>query len=278
MAVITISRELGSQGSLVARELATTLGVDWVDAAMLARAIDVAAMADTSMVDRERLLSKPDADATLVERVAKLILVGHPAFGLKTKLDDEAYFQLAKESIRALADQGDIVIIGRGGNLALADRPEVLKIQLVAPVEVRVAEVAERETLSESEAQRRIRESDRQRCAFIKQAFGVDWDNPLLYDLVINTAGLDLAGVVSIIVCAAGFKAAGKPTLAKIDDLRDLISREYYTVDEISSLLGLSKDLIRHAVFYGDLPAIRAGATIYRISREDLLNWLAKLE
>lgn len=277
MPVITIARELGSKGTLISKEAAKVLGVSWIDGQILSEAIETASVADVGLEPRDALLQKPDESSTPGERVAKLILGSHSAFSLKARLDDGAYFDIVQETIQGLAKKGDLLIIGRGGNLALADFHHVLKVKIVAPNALRVKQVMKTENLSHSEATRRVQESDKERKAFVKEAYGADWEDPHLYDLVINTEELSAEIAVDLIVSVAESKAVKRPAHVPHKGIYETITKEDYRVEEISQLLGMGRDVIRHAIFAGNLPAVRAGSQIIYVKREDLLRWLSSL-
>ena len=76
----------------------------------------------------------------------------------------------------------------------------------MAPTERRVARLAKREGIASSEAQRRLEREDEQRREFLAQ-FGVDPDDPALYDLVVNTETLGPDAAVTIVIDALGARA-----------------------------------------------------------------------
>jgi cytidylate kinase len=89
--------------------------------------------------------------------------------------------------IRDISPEGDVVIVGRGGQVILQDAPRALHAQIVAPLEHRMAVLARREQISEEEATRVVRASDGARKDYLRKYHRVDWLDPTLYDVVINT-------------------------------------------------------------------------------------------
>lgn len=92
-----------------------------------------------------------------------------------------------------------VVIMGRWSTMLLKDVGHAVRIRVCAPLDVRAARVMERHSVDEREARRRIRHYDDGVRARIQQFFEVEWADPLLYDLTINTANVSLAGGVTLV-------------------------------------------------------------------------------
>jgi cytidylate kinase len=118
-------------------------------------------------------------------------------------LTDRQYGDLMYSIVRQLASQGDVLIVGRGGCLILADWPDTFHAQIVAPLEDRVERVMERENLNWKDALRRVQDSDAARSDYFQRHFKVSWLRSSLYDLVINTGKVHLDDAVSWIASAA---------------------------------------------------------------------------
>lgn len=88
--------------------------------------------------------------------------------------------------IRNLALEGNVVIMGRGGQVLLRDAPCALHVPIIAPFERRVFTLVEREGIEERDAWARLRASDRARMDYLRRYHGVDWLDPRLYDVAIN--------------------------------------------------------------------------------------------
>jgi cytidylate kinase len=97
------------------------------------------------------------------------------------------YVRMMEMVIRDLAREGNVVLVGRGGQAVLRDKPQALHVQIVAPFQQRVGTLVEREGIEEREASNRVRASDRARRDYLRRYHRVDWLDPTLYDLVINT-------------------------------------------------------------------------------------------
>jgi cytidylate kinase len=101
-----------------------------------------------------------------------------------------------------------VVIVGRGGQVLLAGKRDVLHIRVVAPLELRVAYVAHREGLSLEAARLRVQAKDRARTRYMQTQYHCQHEDPHLYDLVIDTAVLDLDSAVDLICLALERKAS----------------------------------------------------------------------
>jgi cytidylate kinase len=181
MGCITISRELGSLGTLIAREVADNLGYK-----MVWREVINEAAARTGA---------PDVALAMIDDLGLLGL--RPSAKMR-----RAYRDAVHRVIEELAEAGDVVIVGRAGQVILAGKPCVLHVRIIAPLDLRVQRLVERERIAAEAIHARIKESDRTRRTYLRQYYHVDWNDPELYDLVINTARC-LAPVAAELICHA---------------------------------------------------------------------------
>lgn len=104
--------------------------------------------------------------------------------------------------IYELASRGNAVILGRGSHVLLRPLTPALHIRVIASVEKRIRNLMERGYQREA-AVKILQKSDHERGAFVKFAFGVDWDNPELYDITLNMDNLSVGLAVDMIVSVA---------------------------------------------------------------------------
>ena len=104
--------------------------------------------------------------------------------------------------IRGLAQEGNVLIMGRGGQVVLRKHPSALHVQIVAPLAHRVQVVMASQGLSKREAQSRVRASDRARSDYLRRYYDVDWLDPTLYHLIINTGRIPISTAVELIIAA----------------------------------------------------------------------------
>jgi cytidylate kinase len=117
---------------------------------------------------------------------------------------------LVQKAIKEAYQYGNMLIIGRGGQMILRDYLGVLHIRIEAPLEYRIQRVNSR--LKEEQqayypqieirraAQDLIAERDADSASYIRRFYAADWDNPFLYHAVLNTAKLSTDQAARIIV------------------------------------------------------------------------------
>jgi cytidylate kinase len=182
MAVITLSREMGSRGDDIARAVAARLGLRLVGRELINRAAKEAGAPEVALAEIDEL-------------------------GLLGVKPSAAALRLYQEKVAAviheLAADGDVLLVGRGGQMLLADRPDVLHVRIIAPHALRLALVQERCRVPAEVAEARIDASDAARTGFLKRHFGVRGDEAYLYDLVINMTHMDVSAAVDLVCLAA---------------------------------------------------------------------------
>ena len=134
----------------------------------------------------------------LVEKAGLALAAASPEFGVSVPppADDRVLAEGVARVIASLATVGDYVILGRGGQAVLRDRPDACHLQLVADLEGRAQRVMDSQGLSWEEARERCRRVDADRAAYVRRFQGVDIADPLLYDAVFNTSRLGIEGTV----------------------------------------------------------------------------------
>jgi cytidylate kinase len=97
------------------------------------------------------------------------------------------FVQQTSETIFDLAEQGNVILIGRGANLITRNLPHVFHVRLVASLESRMEHFQKSHHLTPEMALRQIHTEDRGRKRYLKKYFAQNLENPLLYHLVLNT-------------------------------------------------------------------------------------------
>lgn len=201
MAVVTISRELGSEGTRIAEEVARALGAECVDKEVLAEMARQAGLpVEVIAQAEERLLSRP----TLVSQDMRSLFSKGQATR-SVPMDEATYLEQMSQAIRTLAERGNIVFLGRGAQLILQDRPDALHVHLYAPIEVRARRIQQRRGLPDLDtAIRIVQQADEQRRNWFRRFFsGADWKNPRYYHLMMDTGRIPPDLAASLIVQAA---------------------------------------------------------------------------
>jgi len=206
MSAVTISREYGSGGGEVARRLAARLGWHLVDHEVV---VEVAQVLNVSEKEAEAHDERTD---TLVARilsglgVVSSIVPATLPVGLD--MGQPGYDEARRTAVEGAARTGHAVIVGRGGQVLLASRRDVLHVRIIAPIEQRIAYVMQREGLDRAAAQHRIEGKDRDRANFLMSVHHKNPADARLYDLVVSTGVLDLNGIVDLVVLALERKAS----------------------------------------------------------------------
>ena len=222
MAVLTISGQIGSGAREIGRLTAEQLQADYVDQEILVEA------ARTLGVPVEAMVSHDERTAGLGERLANMlrrflersaaagaadpmlggggldVLLGRTyaeaaASEGAQEISDEQYITTLADIIRNVADHDNVLILGRGSQVILQDRPNAIHVLLVAPLEHRIALTAQREGLDEEAAAKRVQEGDKGRTSFHHKFFKVDVDDPALYHLTLNVGRLSPEATARII-------------------------------------------------------------------------------
>jgi CMP/dCMP kinase len=204
MPVITISRELGSEGTRIAEGVARHFATPCIDKEVLAEMARQAGVSVEVIAEaEEKLLARP---VGVSDEMRAFWSVRRSDGRILT----EAYFvQQLTGAFNLLAAADNVVFVGRGAQIILKDHPGALHVHLYAPVAIRTARIQQRRNLPTGEAaQQIVKAADDQRRNWFRRFFNnADWKNPKHYHLLIDTARIppDLAG--SLIVQAATVSA-----------------------------------------------------------------------
>ncbi len=206
MRAITISREYGSGGGEIAARMAHALGWKLVDHEVVTQ---IAQRLGVEVEDAEA--HDEQAESWVVHFLSTMQTVG-PMVALPSHMtyppDEVAYTKAVQEVVHGAVRAGQTVIVGRGAQLILADHRDVLHLRIVAPLEQRIKYVALRENLKREAAQQRIQQKDSQRRRYLWTTYRHMPDEAELYDLVLNTAVLDLDSCVQLAMQTLAAKAA----------------------------------------------------------------------
>jgi hypothetical protein len=163
----------------------------------------VDAIAEKANVRRELIESVDERDrATIQDAIGQWL---HPQ-----PIGTSGYLAHLREILLTLGHQGDVVIVGRGAQYVLPSQFG-LRVRMVAPVEVRVRRIANRENLSLKAAQVVVERSDRDRTKLASRQFGQNADDSLGQDVTINTAELTVEAATEVVVTALQQKLEVKP-------------------------------------------------------------------
>jgi cytidylate kinase len=135
------------------------------------------------------------------ERNVHWLLERMEAFSAIPYVSENAYVRRLIETLLTIGARGHAVIVGRGAPHALP-QTTTLRVRLVAEFEFRVRNVMAEMGLTHGEAARKVKAVERERRHFLKDHFHIDPEDPVNYDLLLNTTHIPVAGCVEIIEAA----------------------------------------------------------------------------
>jgi cytidylate kinase len=206
--VVCISAADGAGGEEIGRMVAERLGFRLVDEAIVARAASEAGVEPHVAADAERR-------TTFVRRMLDDLAPGGMAasasLGAFLPFTHDEASSVSVADLRALiraaveetAERGSAVILAHAASLALAGRPDTLRVRVTADEATRRRRVAAERRLDEQAAAKHIEESDAGRADYLRRFYGVDTEQPTHYDLVVNTDRLSADQVADLVAGTA---------------------------------------------------------------------------
>ena len=211
MPVITIGRQFGAGGATVGRMLADRLKIDFLESQIIDE------VARRLQLPKEEVEAEDEQPGSLLARL--LVALGSasteplipaeagaawtPPNAAPTFDTRKAVLQITQHVIEEAARGGNVVIVGRGGAYLLRDVPDSLHVFLRAAEAVRVKAIMARLGISsEDEARKRLKQSDENWTAYIRQVYGHDRIHPAHYDMVLDTGRLGYEGAVEAVLAA----------------------------------------------------------------------------
>ena len=206
MPVITIRGLYGSWAAEIGELIAHKLNIDSVDREIIAGVAERLRRPSTSIAEKE--MPPSTLLGRISEAMAQTACLGDGIYtGIysplcEIPLNDTNYLSGLEYVIKKLAASQAIVIRGRGSHFILKDLPGAFHVMIVAPIDVRLKRVMEGEKLNEKDARKEIARFDDGSREFIKRYFKANLEDPLNYDLVVNTGHFSIEDAASLIVDA----------------------------------------------------------------------------
>ena len=180
MPVIAMTREMGTPGREVAQRLADELGLK-----IVLHEVVEHDLADRLHVPESVVHHRFEGGATLLERL---------------QVGGKRLARYTAEEILELAQKGNVLIRGWGACVLLRGIPHVARVRVCAPMERREQSVMERRSLEDiNVARQELERNDAAHKQALQSAFGVEREDPLLYDLVLNTERISVETCVKLI-------------------------------------------------------------------------------
>jgi CMP/dCMP kinase len=183
--LLTVSREFGSGGGRIAKTVADWLGWKLLDSALI-EAIAREGQVDTKVVSHfdehvESWLSRMNRQAMRGAALAAGVVADE-----KSCFDPDVMTELTRQIVEQAYTDGSCVIVGRGAQCVLQRKPDVYHVYVYAPFRERVCRLRTRLEPG-ANIEQRIHDVDAGRAQYLQQRFGVTWNNPHLYDLMISS-------------------------------------------------------------------------------------------
>ena len=209
MPVVTIARLYGAGGDSVGKMVAARLKADFVGPELIDE------VAHRLELPKEEVAAADEQPGSFLNRLLIALAAASPEHAATSESPTwtppysdphsdprRAVLEFTQQVIREAAHSGNVVIVGRGGAYILAGLEGALHVFLRAGESERVKVVMEREQITQDEARRRMKRTDENRRAYIRQVYGHTWDLPGHYDLVLDTGRLGYDATVEAILAA----------------------------------------------------------------------------
>lgn len=186
--VITVCMEPGSGGRLIASEIAERLNFQLFDKNILVTMANTATVESSSLddIEQQRPSGIQDFITSLVDN--NYVFTGD-------------YVSFLKQEVEIIGKIGRGVIVGRGANFILPPKDR-FSIRVIAPLDIRIRNISFKHGVSLAEAKKRIRNREQRRRTFVRETFHEDIADVMHYDLIINTARMDLDTAVGSVIGA----------------------------------------------------------------------------
>jgi cytidylate kinase len=228
MPVITINGPIGCGAVTIGQMVSEQMNLNFVDRLFFTEAARIIGTPVGTLIAKEQRVDRfrdrlGRFVQTMLERSAMSGVSGEPYFGrgienlppetymdlagegrVAQKLDDKTFIEAMTKVANDLHAQGNAVIIGRGANQILADAPHTLHVGLLAPMEVRVKTLIDREHFEKEEAEIHVEELERAREDFIMKFWKVHPNEARHYHMMLNMGKMNPKTAAEVICNAAG--------------------------------------------------------------------------
>jgi cytidylate kinase len=208
--LITISREFGAGGGELAGLLGARLGWRVLDA-------DIPHEVAASLHIPQSALEEWDEHVpSLLEKMGNALLMGSPELLLNPDVigrpDPQRIALATREVLLAAAARPPLIVVGHGAQSLFHERPHSLHLRLVAPLEDRIRRIDMRRAADPRDAATLARRMDADRANYVREHYGRDVRDPLLYHLQLNTGRIAMDDVVTIVL---GLVSAAAPAIGE---------------------------------------------------------------
>ncbi|MDM8517558.1 cytidylate kinase-like family protein [Desulfobacterales bacterium HSG16] len=197
MAVITISRQFGAGGRTLGKMLAEKFGYTFADQNIIQM---IAEHANVSPHWVENIENEAGTRLSkVISRMVSKNLVHKILADDSGYIDEQLYLDYLVVMIAQLAEEGNVVIIGRGSQYILNDHPDAFHILMVDDFENRVKFMEKNYNLSNENAVSTVKREDRRRTNLYRKIRKTDYDDPVLYHMTLNMGRVDMQKAMELI-------------------------------------------------------------------------------
>lgn len=217
MAVITISRQYGSGGDDIADRVGEIMDYPHFDKSMITKAAAEAGISETEVFDYSEDNHKVRSFMDRLFNRSIMMTSGHmlessgfSVYDLEVPLGEDVMLSLVQKAIRSAYQIGNMVIVGRGSQVILQDKPKAVHVRIEAPMEFRIQCLKEKIKQSRQayqadlearrDAQDIILDRDAASADYIKRHYNRDWNDPQLYHVVLNMGKISIERATQVIV------------------------------------------------------------------------------
>ncbi|MBI5947353.1 MAG: cytidylate kinase-like family protein [Chloroflexi bacterium] len=207
--VLTIARMHGTGGEAIAQMVASELGLRYVDREVFGRAAEQAGVSAESVkgaAQHRGVFARVLDGLARAQSPAAEMWVAPTPLQLSPIYTSADYRAFVEGAVRDLADQGDVLIVGHGAQLVLANRPDIFRVLIAGSVDCRAAR-AVAQGLSPDEARHAIHNADAERVAYFREFYSAGWLDPASYDLIVNTDHTSIDQAAAIIIDAVRIRS-----------------------------------------------------------------------
>jgi len=199
--LVTITRQYASGGSEIGRLVVQRLGWILIDNEFVDQVARLAGLSTDEVARRE------ERAPGLLERLARTLAVASPEMFVSTggspplvETEEETIVKMTERVISEAANEGRVVLVGRGAQAILAKRPNALHVYVIASTAFRKKVAVERLGVDPANAEKMMVETDQQRDQYVKSQYGRNRQDLTQYDLVLNAERLGFEGAADVIV------------------------------------------------------------------------------
>jgi cytidylate kinase-like protein len=195
--LITLSREYGAGGSELGLLLGDRLGWPVIDHELVRK------LAARLSCEEGEVVAMDEHAPSFLERLAAVATVTAPESRMHSRpwtTDPDCVAAAAREVLLEAAQNPPLIIVGHGGNCLFRGRPDVLRVRVVAPFELRVHRVARRTGAPPQRAAADVRRRDGDRQHYLQRYYKNDMNDPTGYDLQINTGTVSLEAAAELVL------------------------------------------------------------------------------